>query len=88
MSFSIGSIELITFVFFLIVTSGEAYFVGQATNPSYARLVQGLMLAVLGFITGSYYVIDLGVIVAIIGGADVVASKFPNLVPLLDPTLG
>lgn len=87
MSFAIGSFELITFVIFLVVTSGEAYLGGQATNPSYARAIQGLLIIALALITQSAFPLDLGVIVLIIGIADIIASKFPNLIPILDPSL-
>lgn len=88
MSFAIGSFELILFVVFLVVTSGEAYLGGQATNSSYARAIQGILIVIIALITQTAFPLDLGVIVLIIGIADIIASKFPNLVPLLDPTLG
>lgn len=87
MSFAIGSFELILFVVFLVITSGEAYLLGQITKPCYARAFQGILIIIIALITQTAFPLDLGVITLIIGIADIIASKYQNLAPLLDPTL-
>ncbi len=80
-------------LFLLIITSGEASYLAQKfNNQQLGRFFQGILILAIGFlfagfgINSVFDVLPLGAIVTLIGVADYLATKFPNLAPFLDPT--